>query len=69
MFIKYVKSSLAVMVRVVVFIVKSESKSSPGTDFVAEDMKESIWTIFVYTALNFPIGWWIKIQIFEIFQI
>ena len=42
-------------VRVVVFIVKSERKSSPGTDFAAEDMKESISVIFVYTALNFRI--------------
>ena len=27
---------------VVFFIVKSESKRSPGTNFVAEDMKENI---------------------------
>ena len=37
--IKYVRSSLAV---VVYFIVKSESKSSSGTDFAEKDMKENI---------------------------
>ena len=48
--IRYVRSSLAV---VVYFIVKSESKSSPGTDFAAEDMKENIPVIFAYIATNF----------------
>ena len=43
--IRYVCSSLAV---VVFFIVKSESKRSPGTDFAVEDMKENIQAIFVY---------------------
>ena len=38
------RSSLAV---VVFFIVKSESKRSPGTDFAEEDMKENIRTVFV----------------------
>ena len=40
----------------VYFIVKSESKISPGTDFVAEDMKENILEIFVYIAANFRIA-------------
>jgi len=40
---------------VVIFIVKSESKRWPGTDFAAEDMKENIWVIFVYIAANFLI--------------
>ena len=48
--IRYVRSSLAV---VVFFIVKSESKRSPGTDFAAEDMKENIRMIFIYIAANF----------------
>ena len=47
------KSSLA---DVVFFIVKSESKRSPGTDFAAEDMKETIQAIFAYTAANFRIS-------------
>ena len=37
--IRYVRSSSAV---VVFFIVKSESKRSPGIDFVTEDMKKNI---------------------------
>ena len=48
--IRYVRSILAV---IVIFIVKSESKRSPGTDFAAEDMKENIRAIFVYIAANF----------------
>ena len=44
--IRYV-SSLAV---VVFFIVKSESKTSPGSEFAAEDMKENIRAIFVYSC-------------------
>ena len=43
----YVRSSLAF---VVFFIVNSESKTLPGTNFVAEDMKENIRTIFVYSC-------------------
>ena len=39
----------------VIFIVKSESKRSPGTDFAADDMKEIICAIFVYIAANFQI--------------
>ena len=39
--IRYVKSSLAVVG------CRSESKRSPGTDFVADDMKENIRAIFV----------------------
>ena len=42
--IRYMRNVLAV---VVFFIVKSESKRSPRTDFVAEDMKENIRVIFV----------------------
>ena len=38
---------------VVFFIVKSESKRSPGTDYTAEDMKENIQAIFVDVAANF----------------
>ena len=38
------------------FIVKSESKRSPGTDFAAEDMKENIRGIFAYKATNFRIS-------------
>ena len=41
---------------VVFFIVKSESKRSPGTDFAVEDMKENIPAIFVYIAANFLIS-------------
>ena len=44
------RSSLAV---VVFFIVKSENKRSPGTDFAVEDMKENILMIFVYIAAKF----------------
>ena len=47
--IRYVRSSLAV---VIFFVVKSESNESPGTDFAVEDMKENIRGIFVYIALN-----------------
>ena len=36
--IRYVRSSLAV---VVFFLIKSQSKRSPGTNFAAEDMKKS----------------------------
>ena len=36
------------MAVVVLFIVKSESKRSPVTEFTAEDMKENIQMIFVY---------------------
>ena len=43
--ILYVKRSLVV---VLFFMVKSESKISPGTNFAAEDMKENIRVIFVY---------------------
>ena len=43
----YVRSNLAV---VVFFIVKSESKRLPGTNFAAEDMKEIIRAIFVYSC-------------------
>ena len=48
--IRYVRSSLVV---VVFFIVKSERKGSPGTNFGAEDMKENIFLIFVYIAAHF----------------
>ena len=41
------RSSLAV---IVFFIVKSQSKRSPGTDFAAEQMKENILGIFVYSC-------------------
>ena len=51
--IRYVRSSLAV---VVYFIVKSESNRSPGTDFVEEDMKENIRAIYAYIAANFRIS-------------
>ena len=51
--IRYVRSSLAV---VVCLIVKSESKTSPGTDFAAEDMKENIRAIILYIAANFRIS-------------
>ena len=50
----YVRSNLVV---VVVFIVKSESKRSPGTNVSAEDMKENIRAIFVYSC-EFRIEWW-----------
>ena len=40
---------------VVYFIVKSESKRSPGTDFAEEDMKENIRAIFAYIDGNFRI--------------
>ena len=43
----YVRSNLAV---VVFFIVKSESKRSPGTNFAAEDVTENIRAIFVYSC-------------------
>ena len=46
------RSSLAV---VVFFIVKSESKISSGTDFVAEDMKANIRAILIYIAAIFLI--------------
>ena len=36
----------------VFFIVKSESKRSPGTDFAAEDMKETIRAIFVSETIR-----------------
>ena len=49
---RYARSSLAV---VVFFIVKSESKRSPGTDFAAENMKEHIQAIFAYIAANFRV--------------
>ena len=48
--IRYARSGLAV---VVFFIVKSENKRSPGTDFAAEDMKENIQAIFVYITCKF----------------
>ena len=44
------------MVAVVFFIVKSESKRSPRSDFAVEDMKENIQAIFVYLAANFRIS-------------
>ena len=47
------RCSLAV---VVYFIVKSESKRSPGADFAEEDMKENIRTIFAYIAANLRIS-------------
>ena len=50
--IRYVRSSLVV---VVLFHSKSESKRSPGTDFVVEVMKENILVIFTYIAVNFRI--------------
>ena len=37
---------------VVYFIVKSESKRSPGTDFVVGDMKVNICAIFIYIQWN-----------------
>ena len=51
--IRYVRSSLAV---VVFFIVKSERKRSPGTDFAAEDVKENIRATFAYITANFRIS-------------
>ena len=50
--IRYVRSSLAV---VVFFIVKSESSTSSGTEFAPEDMKENIRAILIYIAANFRI--------------
>ena len=50
--IRYVRSSLTV---IVYFIVKSERKRSPETDFGAENMKENIRAIFAYIAANFRI--------------
>ena len=47
------RSSLAV---VVFFIIKSESKSSPGTDFAVEDRNKNIRVIFVYIAGNYQIS-------------
>ena len=43
----YVRSSLAV---VVFFMVKPESKISPGTNFAAEEIKTNFWAIFVYSC-------------------
>ena len=40
---------------VVISVVKSESKTSPGTNFAAEDMKENIQAIFIYTNAHFLI--------------
>ena len=40
---------------VVSFIVKLDSKRSPGTDFAVEETKENILLIFVYIALNLNI--------------
>ena len=51
--ISYMRSSLAF---VIFFIVKSERKRSPGTDFAAEDMKDTIRAILFYTAANFRIS-------------
>jgi len=51
--IRFMTGGLAV---VFFFIVKSESKSSPGTDFAAEDMKKNILAIFVYIFANFRIS-------------
>ena len=48
MYIRYVRSTLAVMV-------KSESKRSPRTDFAPGDMQENIRAIFIYIASNFLI--------------
>ena len=48
--IRYLRNSLAV---VVFFIVKSEGKRSPGTDFKTEDMKENIQAIFAYISCKF----------------
>ena len=42
MYIRYVRSSLAVVLYVVVLIVKSQSKRLLSADLVAEDMKENI---------------------------
>ena len=47
--IRYVRSSLTV---VVYFLVKSESKRSPGTNFAEQDMKENIRAIFAYIYAN-----------------
>ena len=49
-YIRYMRSSLAV---VVFFIVISKSKRSPVTDFEAVGMKEHFRAIFVYIAANF----------------
>ena len=51
MYIGYVRGSLAV-IYVVIFLVKSEHKRSPGNDF-ADDMKTNIRVIFIYTVSNF----------------
>ena len=40
---------------VVIFIVTSESKRPPETDFVMEDMKQNILAIFVSLASHFLI--------------
>ena len=48
--IKYVRNSLAV---VVFFMVKTESKRSPGTDFATEDRKENIRAVLVYVATKY----------------
>ena len=39
-----------------VFIVKSESKRSPRTDFAVEDMKENIRVILIYIGANYRIA-------------
>ena len=41
------RSSLGV---VVFFVVKSENKRSPGTNFTVADMKENIRKVFVYNS-------------------
>ena len=61
--IRYMRNGLVV---VDLFIVKSESKQSPQTDFVAEDMKETIWTIFVYIVANFQTEWRENVRTFKI---
>ena len=52
--IRSARSNLAVIF--VIYIVKSERKRSPGTDFAVEDMKENIRAIFVYIAPNLIIS-------------
>ena len=50
--IRYVRSSLAV---VVFFLIKSQSKRSPGTNFAAEDMKKSERYSFIAAMFEFRI--------------
>ena len=41
---------------VVFFIVKSENKRSPRTDFAVDDTKENFRTMFVFIAENYRIA-------------